>query len=118
MQMDVLPTGICSLLQQWEGSDQRQATKAVEGAQRLAQPNDDLEADAGTGGEVIAPELHKYFTLAKSMGCEFVDKTPGATPAPQDVTSVKGARPSLSPPVRPHCFRAPASSPQHTESDR
>ena len=95
MQIDLLPNVIYTLLQRWKGSDQKQATKALKDIQKLGQLYDDLEADAEASAKVIAPELHKYFTLAKTMGCDFINKTSGATAPAPDAPSVKTTRAAI-----------------------
>ena len=95
MQIDLLPNVIYTLLQRWKGSDQKQATKALKDIQKLGQLYDDLEADAETSAKVIAPELQKYFTLAKTMGCDFVNKTSGVTAPAPDAPSVKTTRAAI-----------------------
>ena len=95
MQIDLLPNVIYTLLQRWKGSDQKQATKALKDIQKIAQLYDELEADTETSAKVIAPELYKYFTLAKSMGCDFINKTSSFNAPNQDVPSVKATRTAI-----------------------
>ena len=95
MQIDLLPNVIYTLLQRWKGNDQKQATKALKDIQKIGQLYEDLEADAETSGKVIAPELYKYFTLAKLMGCDFINKPTGVTAPTPDAPSVKTTRKAI-----------------------
>ena len=76
----------------WKGRDGKQAKHEFQGTRELAVLGEDQGADSDETRNLVAPEIFKYFSLTRTLGCEFICDEVAAGPVPQGPSSLRVAQ--------------------------